>query len=252
MKIASWNVNSIRSRLPHVLDWLAKESPDVLLLQELKGQEENFPFLELTSIGYHATVLGEKTYNGVAILSKEKPTNISRAIDFEHARYIEADIAGYRIASVYVPNGSEVGSEKWAYKQDFLEKLLAHIEEKIALETPYIIGGDFNIAPTDLDHHITQGFDILCTPKIRAYFRRMLNLGLIDSFRFLHPEAELYSWWDYRGGAFPQNKGARIDQILLSPLAANRLQSAGIDDTPRALEKPSDHTPVFCVLDASH
>ena len=249
MKIASWNVNSIRSRISHVLSWLETESPDVLLLQELKTEEINFPFLEFSSIGYHATVLGEKAYNGVAIISKEKPTNIAREIDFEHARYVEAEISGYKIASVYVPNGSEVGSEKWDYKCEFLEKLCTYLEKQISLEVPYIIGGDFNIAPKDLDCYKEKGFEILRTPEIRAFFRRMLNLGFIDSFRFFHPNDIFYSWWDYRHGSFAQNKGVRIDQILLSPIVVNRLQSAGIDSTPRSLEKPSDHCPVFCVLD---
>lgn len=254
MKIASWNVNSIKVRLPHLCDWLKEAAPDVVLLQETKVTDEQFPALEIEDLGYNIAVSGQKTYNGVAVLSKRPLEVEHRALPGdpgdEQARYLEAVTDGVRVISVYVPNGNPVDSEKYPYKLAWLERLRKRVIDLLATEDAFVIGGDYNVAPTDGDAYDPAGWagDALCRPETRAAFRRLVHLGLTDAFRARHPEPGRYSWWDYRGGAWQRDHGLRIDHLLLSPQAADRLEDADIDKTPRAREKASDHTPVWCTL----
>ena len=254
MKIACWNVNSIKVRLPHLCDWLKEAAPDVVLLQETKVTDEQFPALEIEDLGYNLAVAGQKTYNGVAVLSK-------RPLEVEHrtlpgdpgdgqARYLEAVTGGVRVISVYVPNGNPVDSEKFPYKLAWLERLRKRVIGLLKTEDAFVIGGDYNVAPTDADAYDPAGWakDALCLPETRAAFRRLVHLGLTDAFRARHHEPGRYSWWDYRGGAWQRDHGLRIDHLLLSPQAADRLEDADIDKIPRARDKASDHTPVWCTL----
>ncbi|CAO5678839.1 MAG: Exodeoxyribonuclease III [Holosporales bacterium] len=249
MKIATWNVNSIRARLQNVLDWLKINPVDVLLLQELKCQTHDFPKVPFYDLGYNQAILGQKTYNGVAILSHKKAEDIVLGIDHfedDQARYIEAVIGTKRFVSVYVPNGSDMGSEKFEYKLDFLNSLTAHLKRLLTYKEEVIIGGDFNIAPTDLDVYDPKKWEgqTICSNKERLAFQKILNLGYIDAFRDFNPKSREFTWWDYRGGSFKKDEGLRIDHFLLSPEAADCVKKIYIDKTPRSLEKPSDHTPV--------
>lgn len=257
MRIATWNVNSVKARLPHVEDWLRTFSPDVLLLQELKCEEQAFPREALEDLGYNLAICGQKTYNGVAILSRTPLEDVQCGLPtFEgdtQSRYIEAVTNGVRVASVYVPNGQEVGSDKYAYKLEFYQRLLAHLKALLRYEEACVIGGDYNVAPEVVDGHSPAAFHdgrILCSGPERAAFHQLTHLGYSDSLRALYPAhtpqgQHLYSWWDYRAGSWPQNKGYRIDHLLLSPQASDRLKAGGIDMTPRGWERPSDHTPVW-------
>ncbi len=253
--IVSWNVNSVKVRLPAVLNWLSEHQPDILLLQELKCITETFPFEPFEDIGYNCAVLGQKSYNGVAILSKAPIEDVQTSLpgfDDVQARYIEAFIGKVRVASVYVPNGQEVGSDKYAYKLAFIEALRAHILNRLTLDEAFVIGGDFNIAPYALDMHNPSfsGTDrILCSQTEQEALRKILFLGMTDSLRISRThEKGLFTWWDYRAGSFEQNKGLRIDHILLSPLAADCFVSASVETSVRGLERASDHAPVICVL----
>ncbi|MGB0750233.1 MAG: exodeoxyribonuclease III [Magnetospiraceae bacterium] len=256
MKIATWNVNSIKPRLPHLLRWLADFKPEVVLLQEVKCLEEKFPRMEVEDLGYNVAVRGQKTYNGVAILSKYPLdvllTDLPGGGAEEQARYLEAETNGIRVATIYLPNGNPVDSDKFTYKLDWMRRLTDHVRELLTTEDPLVLGGDYNIAPDDGDVHDPANWadDALCRPESRGQFRAMMYLGLTDAFRALTPEIGRYSWWDYRGGAWNRDQGLRIDHLLLSPQAADRLVSAGIDRTPRGWEKASDHTPVWCELSA--
>lgn len=254
IRIATWNVNSVKARLPLLLDWLRDSAPDLVLLQETKCETEAFPTLEIQSQGYQVAAVGQKTYNGVAILSRH-PIRMLRdrlpgAPEDEQARYVEAETAGLRVASLYIPNGNPVDTDKFAYKLAWLARVKAHAAGLLAEEIPFVLGGDWNVAPDDADVHDPRAWaaDALCRPESRAAFRRLLHLGLTDAFRALHPEGGRYSWWDYRAGAFARDEGLRIDHLLLSPQAADRLEEAGIDRKPRGWEKASDHTPVWCSL----
>ncbi len=258
--IATWNVNSVRTRLPHLLDWLRADKPDIVLLQELKCTDDVFPAMEIEELGYNLAIYGEKTYNGVAILSKFPLSDIERGLKGDeedtHARYIEAVVnlpkTAIRVASVYVPNGQETNSDKFAYKLRFLERLYAHIKHLLSYEEVLVIGGDYNIAPTDDDVHDPKLWEgsVLTHDSVRAAFRKIINLGIYDACRLKNPEGKSeYSWWDYRGNAFAADNGLRIDHLLLSPQAADRLNKYHINKNLRELEKPSDHTPVlveFC------
>ena len=254
MKIATWNVNSIKVRLPHLLEWLAKAAPDVVLLQEIKMIEENFPELEIGDAGYNCAVLGQKSYNGVAILSKRPIEDITRGLpgdeSDEQARYIEAVISGVRVASIYLPNGNPVESEKFPYKLAWMARLAAHAVTLLANEDAVVLAGDYNIIPADDDVYDPEGWrdDALCQPKARAHFRTILNSGYTEAFRALHSETGLYSFWDYQKGHWQRDEGLRIDHLLLSPEAADRLEACEIDNGPRAKPKASDHTPVWCTL----
>ena len=250
MKIASWNVNSLRVRLPHLLDWLKANPVDVIGLQELKLQDEQFPLAELQALGYHAAVSGQKTYNGVALLSRTAPAEVERDLpNFtdDSKRLIAATVNGVRVISAYVPNGQAVGSDKYAYKLRWLQALAGHLQGELARYPKLAIVGDFNIAPTDADVQDPVAWDgqVLCSEPERAAFRALLALGLKDAFaQFPRPE-QSFTWWDYRQGAFRRNLGLRIDHILLSPTLADECLTFHIDKTPRRLERPSDHAPVI-------
>ncbi len=259
MKIATWNVNSIKARLEHLTRWLDAAKPDIALLQELKCEESSFPAMELKGLGYNAAVSGQKTYNGVAILARGRISDVTAALpgdkSDEQARYIEATVTPedgkpVRAASVYVPNGGELGSDKYAYKLRFYGRLTEHMERSLAAEQSLVLGGDFNVAPWDIDVHDPKAWrgQVLVSQPERAALRRLLNLGMTDAVRVLHPGPGQYSWWDYRNNAWPRNDGLRIDHLLLSPRAADRLSEAGIDKTPRGWDKASDHTPVWCAV----
>ncbi|MEE8276339.1 MAG: exodeoxyribonuclease III [Alphaproteobacteria bacterium] len=256
MKIATWNVNSIKVRLAAVLDWLEAVAPDVLLMQEIKCIDENFPALEFESRGYTVAVHGQKTYNGVAIVSRHKLTDIRAGLpggeDDAQARYIEAwvEAGGVRVASVYLPNGNPVESDKFAYKLAWMERLLAHAHGLLAAERPAVLGGDYNVIPADGDCHDPAAWegDALTRPDSRARFRALLNLGYTEAWRALHAETHIYSYWDFQGGAWPRDEGVRIDHLLLTPQAADRLERCEIDKAPRGKPKASDHTPVWCEL----
>lgn len=257
IRVATWNVNSVKSRLQHLLEWLREDGPEIVLLQELKCETSAFPYMEIEELGYNTAIHGEKTYNGVAILSKFPLEDITRELPGEdaygHARYIEAvaSIPGgvMRVASVYVPNGQEVGSDKYAYKLQFLDRLHAHAQRLLEFEEMLVIGGDYNIAPYDIDVHEPAAWanTVLCHPEVRRRLRAMLNGGLYDAFRLKHQAAE-YSWWDYRANGFASNNGLRIDHLLLSPQAADRLQDCVIRKDIRAKEKASDHASVVAIL----
>lgn len=255
-KIATWNVNSIKARLPIVIDWLEHFQPDIVLLQETKTVDEGFPKAEIEDLGYNVAMVGQKSYNGVAILSKSPIEDVITKLPGEgindDARYIEAVVGNTRVASVYVVNGQEVGSEKFAYKMHFMKCLKNHVAKTLEYEEVFVLGGDFNIAPDECDVYdpIKLSGSLHFSQPERDSIKRILNLGMTDSTRIYHPkETDLYSWWDYRAGSWQQNKGLRIDLMLLSPQAADRLVGAGIDKSPRSEEKTSDHTPVWCTLD---
>lgn len=253
MRISTWNVNSIRQRLEHLLGYLARVEPDVVCLQELKCTDEAFPRLEIEAAGYNCAVHGQKGFNGVAILSRRKATVTAGLPGDEadvQARYIEAVVpdgrSGVRVASIYLPNGNPVGTEKYPYKLGFMDRLTAHAERLMLLEEPLVLAGDYNVIPeprdvADPDNWLT---DALFLPDTRERFRTLLNLGLVDAVRAITDAAGIYSFWDYQAGAWQRNKGIRIDHLLLSPQAADRLQGYAIDKDLRTLDKPSDHVPV--------
>lgn len=255
IKIATWNVNSLKARLGHLLDWLGAAQPDVVLLQETKMTDDAFPAMDIAAAGYKSVAAGQKTYNGVAVLSRQpieiKATALPGDPGDEQARYLEAVTCGVRVASIYLPNGNPVDSEKFPYKLAWMERLRAQARLLLETEEPFVLGGDYNIAPEDTDLHNPGAWagDALCRPDSRAAFRRIVHLGLTDAFRTIHRE-QAFSWWDYRAGAWGRDEGLRIDHLLLSPQAADRLHDAGIDRTPRGWEKPSDHTPVWCELES--
>ncbi|MAF47054.1 MAG: exodeoxyribonuclease III [Rhodospirillales bacterium] len=255
MKIATWNVNSVKVRLPNLLRWLGEFAPDVVLLQELKCVTEAFPEIEVGDAGYNVAVAGQKTYNGVAILSKSpidvELTELPGDPSDEQARYIEAFTGGLRVASIYLPNGNPVDSDKFPYKLGFMERLHAHAAGLLATEDAFVLGGDYNAIPEPGDAYDPQAVaeDAIYRPETRAAWRKIVYLGLTDAFRALNTEIGLYSYWDYQRGAWQKDNGFRIDHLLLSPQAADRLTGSGIDRGPRGWEKPSDHTPVWCELD---
>ncbi|MGE4281322.1 MAG: exodeoxyribonuclease III [Magnetospirillum sp.] len=251
LRIATWNVNSVKARLPNVLEWLEQAKPDVVLLQEIKCQDDGFPVMEFESAGWNVAVHGQKSYNGVAILSRHAMDNVQRRLpgddSDEQARYIQADIRGLRLASLYLPNGNPTPGDKFDYKLRWMRRLIDHTKTLLTQEVPFVLGGDYNICPTDADVYDPAGWtnDALCRPESRALFRELCHLGLTEAFRALHPEPGRYSFWDYQAGAWPRDNGLRIDHFLLSPQAADRLVACDIDKTPRGKEKASDHTPVW-------
>jgi exodeoxyribonuclease-3 len=253
MKIASWNVNSIRARLDHVTSWLKTSDPDVLLLQELKGTE--FPAAEFEALGYESVAVTQKSYNGVAVLSRHPIETISTTLGGDeadsHARFLETKIMGIRVVDIYLPNGNPVGSDKFAYKLAWMDRLIARMRAWQEEGAPVLIGGDFNVIPEDIDCHKPSAWieDALFQPESRARYRAMLDLGYTDAFRSLHPgEAGQFTFWDYFRQSFEHNRGIRIDHFLLSPKLTGRLKSCEIDKEPRAQEKPSDHTPIMVEL----
>ncbi|MDE2229711.1 MAG: exodeoxyribonuclease III [Alphaproteobacteria bacterium] len=255
-KLASWNVNSVKARLGHLLDWLKAAQPDIVCLQEIKCTEVDFPRLEIKGLGYDAVVVGQKSYNGVAILSREPASDVVGALPGDgkddHARYVEATVGGLRVASVYLPNGNPAPGEKFAYKLAWMKRLDAHARNLLDRELPFALAGDFNVAPADDDVYDPAGWkdDALCRPESRTRFRALLNLGITDAFRALHGEGERYTYWDYMQRRFETDEGLRIDHILLSPQATDRLIACDIDKSPRSRDKPSDHTPIWCELAA--
>ena len=256
IKITTWNVNSIKARLPNVLAWLKEAAPDVVLLQELKCVDENFPRIEIEDAGYNIETYGQKTYNGVAILSKSPIEDIKRGLPGdttdEQARYIEATVFGkLRVASLYLPNGNPIGTDKFKYKLKWMDRLKAHMERSLVEEELYLWGGDYNVIPTDNDVYNPAAFadDALAQPESRARYRSMLYLGLTDAFRTFNTLPHQYSYWDSQAGAWVKDNGLLIDFLLLSPLTADKLRSAGIDKGPRGQERPSDHTPVWCEIE---
>jgi exodeoxyribonuclease-3 len=253
MKIATWNVNSLKVRLPQVLDWLAGTEPDALCLQETKTEDKGFPFAELESAGYRALHNGQKTYNGVAILTRAEPADPLRDLpgfDDPQKRLIAATVDGIRLVCAYMPNGQEIGADKYQYKLKWLAALHDWLRAEMERHPRLALLGDFNIAPEDRDVHDPEAWreKILCSTPERAAFRDFLDLGLADAFRLFEQPEKSYSWWDYRMMAFRRNIGLRIDHILLSPELAGRCRSCAIDKTPRKLERPSDHAPVIAEL----
>lgn len=253
IKIASWNVNSIRARIGHVTTWLAARQPDVLLMQELKG--EVFPTEIFQEQGYQSAAVTQKTYNGVAVLSRLPIETINTTLAGDdrdsHARFLETMIGGVRIVDIYLPNGNPIGTEKFAYKLAWMDRLLDQMIRWLRDGVPTVIGGDFNVIPEDIDCHNPSAWikDALFQPESRSRYRAMLERGYTDAFRSLHPDqGGLFTFWDYFRNAFEHNRGIRIDHFLVSPSAAGRIVSCEIDTGPRAQEKPSDHTPIVLEL----
>lgn len=257
MKLATWNVNSLKVRLPHVLDWLAATQPDVLCLQETKMEDKAFPYTELAAAGYRAIHNGQKTYNGVAILARGELTDVQYDIPgfADHQkRIVAATVDDVRIVCAYMPNGQAVGSEKYEYKLRWLRALTAWLREEIARHPQLALLGDYNVAPDDRDVHdpVAWKDQILCSEAEREAFRGLLSLGLTDAFRLFEQPEKIFSWWDYRQMGFRLNRGLRIDHILLTPALAGTCQTCGVDKAPRKLERPSDHAPVSAEITLDH
>jgi exodeoxyribonuclease III len=249
MKIATWNVNSLNVRLPHVLDWIEANKPDALCLQETKQEDIKFPYDALKEAGYNAIHTGQKTYNGVAILSPHEMTDVHSAIpNFadEQKRLIAATINGVRIVCVYIPNGQAVDSDKYQYKLNWLEAFTPWLQTEIAKYPKLALLGDYNIAPEDVDCHDPAAWlgQVLVSPRERDAFKKLIQLGLEDGFRLFDKNEGQFSWWDYRMAGFRRNLGMRIDHILITPALKEISTASYIDKTPRKLERPSDHTPV--------
>ena len=254
MKIATFNVNGISARLPRLLDWLAAAAPDVACLQEIKTVDEGFPVEAITAAGYHSLVHGQKGFNGVAILSRNPAVEIARGLpgdpDDEQSRYLEADIDGVRVASIYLPNGNPRPGPKFDYKLAWFTRLDAHARTLRALERSVVLAGDYNVCPDAVDvfSEAAMANDALVQPETRAAFRRLCFQGWTDAIRAAQPSGRAYTFWDYQAGAWPRDMGLRIDHLLLSPAAADRLVNAGIDRAVRDGERASDHVPVWIEL----
>lgn len=253
MKVATWNVNSLRVRLTHLTDWLAVNAPDVMCLQETKCDDETFPREELRAAGYASAHLGQRTYNGVAILSRGEGSIVARNIPGfadDQSRVIAMDFDGVRVVSVYVPNGQSVGSDKYRYKLRWLEALTAWLVNELMEHPRIAVLGDFNIAPEDRDVYDPAAWagQVLFSDPEREALKRLIDLGFADSFRLFDQPERSYTWWDYRMNAFRRKMGLRIDHALLSPELARACKSCSIDTMPRKLERPSDHAPVLCEL----
>ncbi|WP_112663993.1 exodeoxyribonuclease III [Microvirga flavescens] len=259
MRIATWNVNSIKQRLDHLAQFVKSADPDVLCLQELKCMDEAFPRLEIEALGYNVTTLGQKAYNGVAILSKRPLEDVRRGLPGddtdEQARYLEGIVstkAGVvRVASIYLPNGNPTASPKFDYKLGWMDRLIRHAHNLLPLEEPLVLCGDYNVIPEPKDAADPAAWtgDALFQPESRAKFRALLNLGFTDALRACSDQAGLYTFWDYQAGAFQKNNGIRIDHLLLSSQATDRLRSTAILKETRGWDKPSDHVPVMVDLD---
>jgi exodeoxyribonuclease-3 len=251
MKIATWNVNSIKARKERLLAWLSEHAPDVVCLQEIKLEQKAFPEAELREAGYHAAVFGQKSYNGVAILSRTPPDEISTGIgddaDDPQARVIAARFGELRVISVYVPNGAELTDPKFQYKLAWLERFAAYLARTCNKDQPIVLCGDMNIAPDDRDvpNPLEWAETVYCVPAVRTAWQRVIDHGFVDCFRKHREEAGLYTWWDYRQLAFPRNQGLRIDHVLATPPFAARCTSATIDRQQRKGKLPSDHAPVI-------
>ncbi|WP_165219986.1 exodeoxyribonuclease III [Affinirhizobium pseudoryzae] len=255
MKIATWNINGVKARIDNLRQWLSDSAPDIVCLQEIKSVDEGFPRLEIEALGYHVETHGQKGFNGVAILSKTKPDEVMRGLpgdeSDEQSRYIEAVFSVgsgvIRVASIYLPNGNPSDDPvKYPYKLAWMERLRLHAEALLSLEEPLILAGDYNVIPEPHDCFDPRAWetDALFLPQTRAAFRRLEQLGLTDAVRATTDQTKLYTFWDYQAGAWQKNNGIRIDHLLLSPEAADRLTSTSIEKHVRAWEKPSDHVPV--------
>lgn len=255
MKIASFNINGVKARLPALLDWLRDAHADVVVLQELKATDDAFPRLEIEDMGYNLETHGQKSFNGVAILSKQSLDDVRRGLPGddgdEQARWIEASVAGVRVCGLYLPNGNPAPGPKYDYKLAWMDRLYARAAELIATEETSVILGDYNVIPEPKDCWDTRVWarDALYLPETRAAFRRLEHLGLTDALRAVDQGPGIYTFWDYQAGAFQKNWGIRIDHVLLTPQAADRLETCGIDAETRSREKPSDHVPVWVTLE---
>jgi exodeoxyribonuclease III len=259
VRIATWNVNSIKQRIESALAWLAERKPDIVCLQETKCVDDAFPRMEFESAGYNVAIHGQKAFNGVAILSKFKFDEVTNGLpgddSDDHARFIEAVVStakgALRVASIYLPNGNPPETEKYTYKISWMKRLAAYTRERLTLEEPLVLAGDYNVIPTESDAKNPQAWtgDALFLPRTRDEYRALINLGLTDALRATSDDAGLYTFWDYQAGAWQKNNGIRIDHVLLSPPAADHLTDVGIDRHVRSWEKPSDHVPVWIDLD---
>jgi len=253
MRLATWNVNSLNVRLPQLLDWLQAQQPDALVLQETKLTDDKFPQAELAAAGWHSTWFGQKTYNGVALLARQAPSDVVRnipAFDDHQARVIAGTVAGVRVVGAYFPNGQAPDSDKFVYKMRWLDALREWLRSELAMHPNLALMGDFNIAPEDRDVYdpVAMAGQIHCTDAEREHFRALVGLGLVDAFRQFEQAPRIWSWWDYRNLAFRKNQGLRIDHILISQGLLPRLQACSVDKLPRRNERPSDHAPVIADL----
>lgn len=254
MKIASWNVNSVKVRLPLLLAFLQEVEPDVLCLQETKCPAADFPRLEIAALGYRVETIGQRAYNGVALVSKLPAEGLIAGLPGmeadEQARYLEASFGEVRVAAIYLPNGNPTGTDKFTYKLAWMEQLVARTRDLLQRESPFVLAGDYNICPADEDVYDPVAFrdDALCRPESRARFRELMYLGLTDAYRVFHREPHRYTFWDYQAGRWNRDEGLRIDHLLLSPQAADRVAACEIDKRPRAKDRASDHTPIWCEL----
>jgi exodeoxyribonuclease-3 len=253
MKLATWNVNSLAVRLPQVLDWLAANPVEALVLQETKLTDDKFPAADIQAAGYQVQWFGQKTYNGVALISKTPALEVVRNIPGladEQARVIAGTVDGVRVIGAYFPNGQAPDSDKFIYKMGWLEGLRTWLTQELAAHERLVLMGDFNIAPEDRDVHdpVAWAGQIHCTPQERAHFQALLDLGLVDAFRLFEQAPKSWSWWDYRNLAFRKNQGLRIDHILVSQALRDQVQACVIDKLPRKNERPSDHAPVLVTL----
>ena len=251
MQIVTWNVNSLKVRLPHVLEYLAREQPDILALQETKQQDKDFPQAEIEAAGYCVQFSGQKTYNGVALISRHEAHDVVLDVpnlDDPQRRLLAATVDGVRVVNVYIPNGQAVGSDKYQYKLRWLDALRAWLREELNTHETLVLLGDYNIAPADLDIHDPSRWvdKIMCSQDERAWFYSLMDLGLVDTLRQLHPDEPMHSWWDYRMNAFRRGWGIRIDHILATPNL--KPQAGGVHTDVRAQERPSDHAPVWLSL----
>jgi len=255
MRIATYNVNGIKARLPRLIEWLDEQRPDIVCLQELKSSDETFPEAEIRAAGYGAVWHGQKGFNGVAVLARGRdPVERRRGLpgdpDDSHSRYLEAEVDGLIVASIYLPNGNPVPGPKFDYKLAWMERLIDHGAALLASERPVVLAGDYNVIPDDQDVHSTAAMaaDALMQPESRAAYRRLLWQGWTDALRTRHPVGPLWTFWDYQAGAWQRDAGFRIDHLLLSPGVADRLADAGVDKAYRGREKASDHAPTWAVL----
>ncbi|MCB1526996.1 MAG: exodeoxyribonuclease III [Hyphomicrobiaceae bacterium] len=258
MKIATWNINGVKARLDTALTWLQSAKPDVVCFQEIKSVDANFPKEPFEELGYTVATHGQKSFNGVAILSRRGIDDLRPRLpgdnDDEQARYLEADIAGddgiITVASIYLPNGNPIGTEKFSYKLAWMQRLETRVRERLSLEMPLVLAGDYNVIPEPLDAKTPKAWveDALYQPESRSAFRALSALGFTDAVRTCYPNDGVYTFWDYQAGAWNKNNGIRIDHMMLSPQAADRLTASGIDRETRGWEKPSDHVPVWIEL----
>ncbi|MET0599347.1 MAG: exodeoxyribonuclease III [Mesorhizobium sp.] len=258
MKIVTWNINGVRARIGNLTHWLSESAPDIVCLQELKSVDEQFPRAEVEALGYHVETHGQKGFNGVAILSKLRFDEVSRGLPGadtdEQARFIEGVFStpsgALRVASLYLPNGNPIGTDKFVYKLAWMERLERWAADRLALEEPLVLAGDYNVIPEPIDAKNPEAWvtDALFQPESRQAFRRLAHIGFTDAIRAVSDADGIYTFWDYQAGAWQKNNGIRIDHLMLSPEAADRLRSASVEKHVRAWEKPSDHVPTAVVL----